>query len=159
MGSRSFQRVVIALTDTTSITEMWERAMQVIRGKHAELTVVFLHDESWQRAASLPFTREVSKVGGQSSDFTLRRAEQLLSVQASGLQENIETLARSAGLPVAFQVLPEADQAGVRTLISSEINIVIGPTVLARHPVFLELQSSEKEIVFVGPDDNETEGE
>lgn len=151
------QRVVIALTETSPVADLWEAAMQAISGSSAELTVIFLHDERWHRAASLPFTREISQSGGSSSDFTLQRAEQLLAATAASLQKNIEELADRAGLSVAFQVLPETDRAQSRTLLSLGASIVIGPSVLEQHPLFVELRRTDLRIVFVAPEDRDNE--
>jgi hypothetical protein len=146
------ERVVIALTETSSIADLWETAMQAISSSDAELIVIFLHDERWHRAASLPFTREISQVGGGTSDFTLQRAEQLLAQKVRSLRNSIEERAKSAGLPVAFRVLPETDQAQTRTLVDCDASIIIGPAVLAEHPVFLELKSVVKRMVLIEPD-------
>jgi hypothetical protein len=143
------ERVVIAVTETSPIAELWATAMQAISSSNVELVVIFLHDERWHRAASLPFTREISHVGGDASDFTLQRAEQLLAEKAASLRQSIEERAKSAGLAVAFQVLAETDQVRTRTLVDRNDNIVIGPAVLAKHPVFLELKSVVKRMVLI----------
>ena len=145
------ERVVIALTETSSIADLWDTAMQAISSSNVELTVIFLHDERWHRAASLPFTREISQVGGSASDFTLQRAEQLLAEKARSLRNSIEERAKSAGLSIAFQVLSETDQARTRTLVDSGASIVVGPAVLAEHPVFLELKRIVKRMVLIEP--------
>jgi hypothetical protein len=151
------ERVVIAVTESSSIADLWETAMETISGDNTELVVIFLHDERWHRAASLPFTQEISQVGGGASDFTLQRAEQLLAEKAENLRKNIERLAKRADLSVAFQVLPETDQAQTRTLVSGNVNVVVGPAMLARHPVFLELKSAVKRMVFIETGEHRTE--
>ena len=98
--SKQSQRVVIALTETSPVPDLWEAAMRAVEGSSAELVAIFLHDERWERAASLPFTREVSLAGGAASDFTAQRAARLLGETAAKMQKNIEELASRAGLPV-----------------------------------------------------------
>lgn len=144
-------RIVIALTETSPVAELWEAALKVTHGTQGEVTVVFLHDERWQRAASLPFTREVSRAGGSASDFTAQRAEQLLAATAAGLKQHVEELARGAGMSVAFQVLPETDIVQSRTLLSLGASVVVGPSALAKHPVFVELSSSGLRVMLIEP--------
>ena len=146
------ERVIIALTEACPIADLWEAAMQAISDTNTELLVVFLHDERWHRAASLPFTREISQVGGGARDFTLQRAEQILEEKAGTLRKSIEKRAERAGLTTAFQVLAETDQVQTRTLLASDTNIVVGPSVLAQHPVFLELQSIVKRMILIESD-------
>jgi hypothetical protein len=112
--------------------------------------------ERWHRAASLPFTREISQVGGSERDFTLQRAEQVLEEKASTLRKSIEERAESAGLTAAFQVLSETDQVRTRTLLASDTNIVVGPSALAQHPVFLELQSIVKRMILIESGDRKS---
>jgi hypothetical protein len=149
-AKESSRRIVIALTETSPVTDLWEAALQATRDTDAEFTVVFLHDERWQRAASLPFTREVSLAGGASSDFTAKRAEQLLAATTAQLRERVEELARVAGLSVGFRVLPETDLLQSRTLLSLDASIVVGPSALAEHPLFVELRSSDLRVVLIG---------
>ena len=143
------ERVIIALTEASSIADLWEAAMQAVSNTNTELLVIFLHDERWHRAASLPFTREISQVGGSERDFTLQRAEQILDEKAGTLRKSIEERAQRAGLTTVFQVLAETDQARTRTLLASDTNIVVGPAILAQHPVFLELQSIVKRMILI----------
>lgn len=150
------ERVIIALTEASSIAALWEAAMQASSDTNTELLVIFLHDERWQRAASLPFTREISQVGGNARDFTLQRAEQVLDEKAGTLRKSIEKRAERAGLTTAFQVLPETDQAQTRTLLAGETNIVVGPSALAQHPVFLELQSIVKRMILIESDERQS---
>ena len=149
---------MIAVTETSPIVDLWEAALQLISESSAELVVMFLHDERWHRAASLPFTREVSLTGGSDTDFTPHRADQLLEETAGRLRKRVEELAVNADLEFAFKVISEQDPAATGTLLSSEISAVVGPSVLASHPVFIELQGANRRLVLVetgGPaDDN-----
>lgn len=146
-------RVVIALMESSPVAGLWHAAMQAVSGSPAELIALYLHDERWQRAASLPFTREISTVGGSSSDFTSRRAEQLLATTASHLQTRIEQLATEAGLSIAFEVLPESGQVQARALVGRGKNIVIGPSILVEHPVYAELIQLDLQILLIESED------
>lgn len=142
-------RVVIALTESSPVAELWDAAMQAISSSQAELIAVYLHDERWQRAASLPFTREVSTAGGTAADFTLQRAEQLLADSVSRLKTRIDQLAKRTGVPVAFQVMAESDQAQVRTILGAGTSIVVGPSILSEHPVFIELRRLDLRLLLI----------
>jgi hypothetical protein len=140
-------RVVIALMESSPVARLWHAAMQAVSGSPAKLIALYLHDERWQRAASLPFTREISTVGGSSSDFTSRRAEQLLATTVSHLQTRIEQLATEAGLSIAFEILPESGQA--QALVGRGKNIVIGLSDLVEHPIYAELIQLDLQILLI----------
>lgn len=144
-------RVLIAVTETCSLTELWRTVTQTVNGSRAEVVALFLHDERWHRAASLPFTREISRVGGTAADFTAQRAEQILADTVSRLQRQMQQLAAEANLPVAFEVLPESDQARLKTVIGKDENkcVLIAPSVLTHHPLLAGLIQSNLRVVIV----------
>jgi hypothetical protein len=147
--SEEIRRVVIAMTESSPVQLLWDVALQAASEEPADLVAVFLYDERWERAASLPFTREVKSVGGASEDFTLKRAEQLLEECASGMRKSIEQLAKNAGCDVAFQVLPESDDTQVRTLFQAGASVVVSTSALADHPVMAELRRLELKLLIV----------
>lgn len=149
--SERARRVVIALTETSPVAELWDAALQARSDAADELVVVFIHDERWHRAASLPFTREVPLAGGADRDFTLQRAEQLLNEAASNLRKTFEQLASRAGLSVAFQTLSEQDQEQAQSLLTGEISVVVGPSTLAEHPMLVELRRLDRRLVLIEP--------
>ena len=61
MASR---RAVIVLTESQSLTALWRAALSSADQPAQDVVVVFLDDERWQRAACLPFTCEISRIGG-----------------------------------------------------------------------------------------------
>lgn len=147
--SKQARRVIIALTETSPVAELWDAALHARGDSRDELVVVFFHDERWHRAASLPFTREVPVAGGADRDFTLQRAEQLLDRAAANLRRTIEKLASRAGLSVAFQTLSEQDDEQAQSLLAGEISVVVGPSALAKHPVLVELRRLDRRLVLV----------
>ena len=68
-------RILIAVTETSPVADLWRAALTRREGD-AELIALFLSDDRWHRAASLPFTREISRLGAVA-DFTRQRADQL----------------------------------------------------------------------------------
>ena len=123
-------------------------AMQALEESDAEVVALFLHDERWHRAASLPFTREVSKTGS-STDFTRQRAEQVYSDTVARLRERVNELATGAGLKIRFETLPESEVSGTKRVVEGEENVLIAPADLTEHPVVAELKSLDLRIYFV----------
>ncbi len=149
------RRIVIAMTESSPVADLWAAAMEQVRDSHAELVAVYLHDERWEHAASLPFTREISLVGGSVSDFTLYRAEQLLTETVALLRNQIEQLASKAGLNVAFEVLPESDKALVQALFASGEILVVATPVLRQHRIFEDLPGLAQKILLIEPEDSQ----
>ena len=153
-------RVVIAMTDSDSLAELWRTAMQIAANTRAKLVAVFVHDERWERAASLPFTREISKAGNVA-DFTLRRAQQLLSETVAAVQQRVEQLAAEADRKIEFRVLPESDANLPESIVGPGRNVLIAPSLLADRPIYAELSRLDLRIELVAADagDEENEGD
>ena len=103
-------RVLIAVTEASPLSALWRAAMNLMSESPAEVMALFVDDNRWRRAASLPFTREISRVSGAAADFTVQRAEQLNKEAIKRTLQHIEKLASQADLSFAFEVLPESDQ-------------------------------------------------
>lgn len=149
---KSVRRVILAVTESSRLTDLWRIAMQSLKESQAELIALYLHDERWHRAASLPFTREISKTGGGSTKFTSQRAEQLLSETVARLRKDIDALAIEAGLRIDFEALPEADLARTRWIVEGDEIVMIAPAEMTKHPVVTELKRFNLRIFFVEPD-------
>lgn len=147
--SKDTLHVFIAVTETSSIPDLWQAALRTAGDSPAEFVALYLHDERWHRAASLPFTREISKTAGTAVDFTLRRAEQLLSDAARQLKNQIDKLASEAERAIAFEVLPESDQVRARGLISAGESVLILPSILHEHPICGEVTGRGVRVLFV----------
>lgn len=152
--NEDIRRIVIAMTDSSPVAELWEAAMEAIRDSRVELVAVYLHDERWEHAASLPFTQEVSLIGGSATDFTLRRAEQLLAETVALMRKQVEQLASEAGLPVEFEVLPESDKALVQALFGRDKILVVAPPILREHRIFRDLRELAQKILLIETENN-----
>ena len=108
------RRVLIAVTEPEAVAELWRVAVEQMAGAPAEIVAVFVRDDRWRRAASLPFTREVSRLSGAAADFTARRAEQVDRDAATRAQERIERLAMEANRQLAFEILSEREHRRIR---------------------------------------------
>lgn len=141
--------VVIAITELAPVQRIWRAALQFIEESRAELHALFVEDERWHRAASLPFTREISRVSGADADFTVQRAIEVHKEAIDRAQRQLQQLAAESERELAFEVLAESDQKRIRDLVANGDCIVIAPEVLAEQPVFRELQELGCRIVLI----------
>ena len=151
-------RVVIAVTESASLAQLWRTAMEMLRDSHAEVVALFLDDERWHRAASLPFTREISKVGSVA-DFTTQRANQVHAETVSDLRQRIEQLAAEADVTIEFRVLAESDHALPDTIVGGGGSILIAPSRLANRPIYAELTRLDLRIELVETEREEPDTE
>lgn len=144
------RRVLIAVTEASPVTKLWQAAVeQVTELEPAELVAVFVSDDRWQRAASLPFTREISRTSGASADFTHRRAEQVDSETVSRKRRQIRRLAAESNLSPVFETLSEFDTVRIEELIGVGENLLIAPALIRLRPIYAELTRLKCRIVFV----------
>jgi hypothetical protein len=110
---------------------------------------VFVSDDRWQRAASLPFTREVSRISGDSVNFTTQRADQINEDVAGFTYRQLKKLAAEAELQLAFEVVPERDVAQIHEMVSVEQDMLIVPSFFKDRPIYAELTRLKCQILFV----------
>lgn len=151
MSRRSSQRrVLIAVTETSPVTELWQAAVeQVADLQTTEVLAVFVSDDRWRRAASLPFTREISRMSGASVDFTRRRAEQVDDDTVRRKRRQIRRLAAESNLSAAFETLSEFDTLRIAELVGAGESLLIAPSLIRLSPIYAELTRLECRIVFV----------
>ena len=141
--------IVIAITELAPVQQIWRAALQFLEESSAELHALFVEDQRWHRAASLPFTQEISRVGGEYVDFTLQRAVEVHKEAIDRAQRQLQQLAAESRRELAFEVLPETDQNRIRDLVANGDCIVIAPAVLAEQPVFRELRELGCRLVVI----------
>ncbi len=95
----------------TPLQRIWQEALQLIAESRAEVHALFLEDARWHRAATLPFTREISRLSGSSADFTSRRADDLHREAIERAQAELKALAAEQRHELQFEVLTEGRQA------------------------------------------------
>ena len=142
-------RVVIAVTESSPLSALWRAAMNLMGESPAELVALFVDDDRWRRAASLPFTREISRVSGAMADFTVQRAEQLNREAITRTRHRIEQLASKADLALAFEVLPETDQNRIKELVGAGQNVLIAPSFITTRPIYAHLTRLDCRILLV----------
>ena len=60
----------ILTTEFSAVAPLWEAALGLLDEAPADFVALIFEDERWQQAASLPFTREISRIGGIVAEFT-----------------------------------------------------------------------------------------
>ena len=153
------QRVVIAVTETCPVRELWKAALRHISGPQAEVVTLYLTDERWYRAASLSFTSEISRVGGTVADFTRRRAEQVAQNAVDRVRRRIEELAAEAGMTLAFEVLTDSESHRVTELAGSERIVLVAPSILVNQPVYTRFEALDWQIVLVDTTEQSNESQ
>lgn len=133
-------RVLIAITEQSPVDALWRVALRRLGRERRELIAVFLSDDHLRRAASLPFTREISRVSGTTVEFTLQRASQAHDDAIRRAREMVNKLALDAKLTPAFEVLAGSDFTRARELFEGTGNLLIAPSLIRRRPIFAEFE-------------------
>lgn len=142
-------RVLIALTESSPVGDLWEAALAQQVDTGADLLALFLAEDHWHRAASLPFTREISRLSGVDVDFTLQRARQVQEESIERAKRLVGQLASDAKLSLAFEVLVESDRKKIRELVSGTRDILIAPSFITRRPFFAEFRKLDCRVQLV----------
>ena len=141
-------RILIAVTESSPVGRLWRAALE-LSGGDTEVVALFVSDDRWRRAASLPFTREISKLGGSDVDFTRQRAEELYRETVARIHRRIEQLAAEADLALAFEELSEQDDTRLQELAAGARSIVIAPTIIRRQPIYASLSRLDCRIELI----------
>lgn len=147
------RRILLALTETSPLERLWESLTEHIPDRDAEVIAVFVKDDSWRRAASLPFTREISRFSGAQAKFTKARAQQVDLHAVVKARQRLEQLAAATKLRLAFRTLADAEDAQARNLVSVECDVLIAPSALEGKPLFVELARRKRSVILVEADD------
>lgn len=157
--SNNRRRVVIAVTETSPLSALWREAMTLLSESPADLMALFVDDQRWLRAASLPFTREISRLSGAVAEFTAQRAEELNRQAITRMQQRIEKLAAESQLVLAFEVLPESDQKRITELLGAAHNVLIAPSFMRTRPIYAHLASCKCRIMLIEGSEEKQSGE
>lgn len=142
-------RVLIALTESSPVDDLWQAALAQLSQTRADLMALFLAGDHWHRAASLPFTREISRLSGVDADFTLQRARQVQEEAIERTRQLVGKLASDAQLKLAFEVLVESDSEKLRQFVSGTGDILIAPSFIIRQPLYAELKKLDCRIELI----------
>jgi hypothetical protein len=140
MSRNEEQRVLIAITESCPLEVIWRAAVQRLPATGAGLTAVYVAESHWHRAASLPFTREISRVSGTNVDFTPQRASEVREAAVDKARAMIRRLATDEDLSTAFEVLSDSDWQRIRELVRGTSDLLIAPAIFRRQPIFAEFE-------------------
>ena len=153
------RRVMLAFNEASSLHDLWRAAMEQMTGDAFELTTVFVRDDRWRRAASLPFTQEISRASGSSMNFTLQRAEEVDRDAVTQMQGRLQQLAMDSKIRMAFEILAEHEATRIHEFVRSESDLFIAPSFFKRQPLYSELARLKCRILFVDANDGPAEPE
>lgn len=152
-------RIVIALTETSPVPLLWRAALALRGETPADLFTLFVQDERWIRAASLPFTREFPRSGALPVDFTHQRAREVGRDTAKRAKQLIEQLADKAKTKVMFETLLEPDRGRLVELIGESRSILIAHNAITALPIYVHLVELGCRIELIGSSaDDEEQG-
>jgi hypothetical protein len=132
---------------------LWRIAKEHLADPKDQLITYMVHDDRWRRAASLPFTREVSRISGHHSDFTQWRAARIDNEIAERLACQLQALAREAERQLVFQVLLEHEAGDVLHQLGATADLLIVSAELKQRPVYAELAQLRCEKLFIDSDE------
>ena len=145
-------RILLAVTETSPVERLWQSLVDHVAGAQAEVVTVIVSDNAWRRAASLPFTREISRISGLPAAFTHHRAEQVHADAEGRARQRLESLAADAEVELEFEVVSEDEDSPVGTLVAVERDILIAPSILEGKPLFAKLARVHRRVVLVEVD-------
>lgn len=143
------RRIILAVTERSPLAALWRVAQEHLESPQDEVITFLVRDDRWRRAASLPFTREVSRVSGRHRNFTQWRAAQIDDEAAAHLARQLQHLAEEAERQVAFEVLHEREVADILEQHSVTADVLIASGELKRRPVYAKLVELRCRLLFV----------
>lgn len=146
-------RALLVVTETSPVDKLWHALLEHLADAQAEVIAVFVSDDRWSRAASLPFTREISRLSGGSEVFTARRARQVVGDRVERVHQQIRQLAEDRQMQLVFEILHVQEPYWIQEFVRIEHDVLIAPSVLQRWPDFADLARPERRVVLV--DDEE----
>ena len=156
-GTSNTYRVVLAVNEASSLQVLWRAAMKHMSGGRPDLITVFVRDDRWRRAASLPFTEEVSRVSGGTMNFTLQRAEAVDRDAVTRMRGRLQQLATDSEIKSAFEILAEHETTRIHEFVRSESDLLIAPSFFKGRPIYSELARLKCRILLVDANNGATE--
>ena len=152
-STNDLRRVLLAVTETSPLIRLWHAVAEHLADSRIELITIFVSDDRWHRAASLPFTQEISRIGRANVKFTRKRAEEINKDAVDRTRIQLQRLADEAELEFVFEVLREHQAAQLRDLVSAEQDVLIAPSHLQGWPVYAEFARLNCPILLVDTED------
>lgn len=151
-------RILLLLTEQSPMQQLWQVVEQQLSDTHGEIVALFVTDERWHRAASLPFTREISRVSGTHREFTVQRAAEIDQHIIGRAQSRLRELATNAELQPMFEVLAEHEARQIGNYVRLERDVLVASADVKNRPVYRELTQLRCRTLFVESEEQEPEG-
>ena len=152
-STNDLRRILLAVTETSSLIRLWHVVAEHLADTRVELVAIFVSDDRWHRAASLPFTQEISRIGRANVKFTRKRAEEINKEAVDRTRIQLQRLADEAELRFVFEVLRDHQTAQLHDLVSVEHDVLIVPSHLRGWPVYAEFSRLKCQILLVDTED------
>ena len=143
------RRILLLLTEQSPLQRLWQVVEEHLAGAHNEVVALFISDERWHRAASLPFTREFSRLSGTHRNFTAQRATELDQDIIGQIQARLRELTTKAELEPTFEVLAEREISRIGNYVRVKRDLLVAPAALKNREVFGELTRLSCQTLFV----------
>ncbi|MDJ0653674.1 MAG: hypothetical protein QNJ40_05960 [Xanthomonadales bacterium] len=153
MTEQETRRVVLLLTEDEPLSHVWEAAQALAGETDEELVVLFVVDDRWHRAARLPYTMEVSTIGGEVRDFSVQRADQVIEEAADKARQRLDRLAARANRRLLFEILSTPDRELIQRLIGDVQSTLVASRRLLHHPIHSVFKNLQYEILLVDSQD------
>ena len=155
--SSDLRRIMLAITESSSLSDLWSAVQEHLESEPVELITVFLSDDRWRRAASLSFTREIPRTGGGSRDFTPQRANQVGREAVTRAQTQLQQLASGASVKFGFEMLAEHELTRLHEIVTSESDLLIVPAFLQGKPLYAELTRLKCRVLVIDTEEMEAQ--
>ena len=152
------RRILLLLTEQSPVQRLWQAVEQQLSDTNSEIVALFINDERWRRAASLPFTREISRVSGTHREFTAQRAAEIDQHVIGRIQSRLRELATNTELQPMFEVLAEHEVRQIGEYVEVERDLLVMSADVKGRPVYRELTQLRCRTLFVESEELEHEG-
>lgn len=125
------RRILVALDASPPSLAALHAAVELAADLDAELRALFVEDVDLIRMASLPFTREVSRVSVSTQRFSHVGAERQLRLQARRVRQSLETATSAANVPYTLETVRGRVTSAILTASAAADLLVLGQTARA----------------------------
>lgn len=147
--TESTASILVVITETSPVEALWRAALDRAREAGSEVNILIVRDERWHRAASLPFTSEIPRLGGPRRKFTAERAEALVGEAIARLRGMAQALAAESRIECHYHVVTETVFPDLEGLVVGRRGILVASSELETLPIFEQARGLRCEIVLV----------
>ena len=145
-------RVIVLMTESGPVEELWRTALGLAREAGSEVTVLIVHDERWYRAASLPFTSEIPRLGGPRRNFTRERADALVGEAVSRIRRVTQALAAETRAYCRYYTVTGAMLPQLERLVTGRRGILVAASEFESMPICEQARRLSCEVILIDRD-------